>query len=68
MSAFVKFAVYWDEAKGRIKSFLGAESGATAMEYALIAAGIAVAIIASVAFYADNVSEMFIGVAAEVTE
>ena len=38
------------------------------MEYALLAALIGVAILASVAFYAGNVSDMFTGIATEVTE
>ncbi len=38
------------------------------MEYALLAAGIGVAILAGVAFYADSISELFIGVATEVTK
>ena len=68
MRGFVTVVVYREAAKTRLRSFLSARSGATAMEYALLAAGIGVAILASVAFYADSVSEMFIGVAAEVTE
>ena len=68
MRGFVTVMVYREAAKTRFRSFLSARSGATAMEYALLAAGIGVAILAGVAFYADNVSEMFIGVAAEVTD
>ena len=68
MRTFVKVVIYWEEAKAHFRSFLGAESGATAMEYALLASGIGIAIVGSVSFYADNVSVMFIGIATEVTE
>ena len=68
MRGFVKIVVYWEEAKARFRSFLSARSGATAMEYALLAAGIGVAILGGVAFYADSLSEMFVGVATAVTE
>ena len=39
--------------------FLKDESGATAIEYGLIAAGIAVAIIAAVGLLGDSLNEMF---------
>ncbi len=68
MRALVTFVVYWEGAKAHFQSFLSEESGATAMEYALLAAGIGIAILASVAFYADNVSVMFTDIATEVTE
>ncbi len=68
MLAFVKVVIYWGEAKARFRSFLGAESGATSMEYALLASGLGIAILASVSFYADNVAVMFTGIATEVTE
>ena len=42
----------------KLRAFKDA-SGATAIEYALIAAGIAVAIIVSVAFLGDEVSNVF---------
>ena len=68
MRGFVTVVVYREEAKTRFRSLLSARSGATAMEYALLGALIGVAILASVAFYAGNVSDMFIGIATEVTE
>lgn len=46
--------------------FLKNESGATAIEYGLIAAGIAVAIIAAVGLVGDNLVLMFEGVAADL--
>ena len=67
MSAFVKFAVYWGEAKGRIKSFLGAEFGATAMEYALLASGIAIGIVVAVASLGGAVQGTFEGIGAAMT-
>ena len=42
-----------------IRNYLGDESGATAIEYGLIAAGIAVAIIAAVGLLGDSLSNMF---------
>ena len=67
MSAFVKFAVYWDEAKGRIKSFLGAGTGATAMEYALLASGIAIGIVVAVASLGGAVQGTFEDIGAAIT-
>ena len=49
-----------------LKNFLNDESGATAIEYGLIAAGIAVAIIAAVNLLGTNVSGTFQTVAAEM--
>lgn len=43
-----------------IKSFLKDESGATAIEYGLIAAGISVAIIAAVNGLGDKISSNFV--------
>ena len=42
-----------------IKCFVNDESGATAIEYGLIAAGIAVAIITAVALLGDSLEAMF---------
>ena len=42
-----------------IRSFLSDESGATAIEYGLIAAGIAVAIIAAVGLLGESLATMF---------
>lgn len=42
-----------------LKSFFRAEGGATAIEYALIATLICVAIVAALTLYADNVGNMF---------
>lgn len=68
MRRFVKALIYWEDAKAHFRSFPSAESGATAMEYALLAAGIGVAILAGVSFYADSVAEMFGTVSTTVTE
>jgi pilus assembly protein Flp/PilA len=43
----------------RVKSFLVDENGATAIEYALIAAGIAVAIVTTVQGLGTKVSTLF---------
>jgi pilus assembly protein Flp/PilA len=43
----------------KIKSFLSDESGATAIEYGLIAAGIAIAIIVVVGQVGDNLLDTF---------
>ena len=42
-----------------VRKFVANESGATAIEYGLIAAGIAVAIIAAVGLMGDSLSSMF---------
>ena len=42
------------------------ESGATAIEYGLIAAGIAVAIIAAVGLLGDNLGTLFNSIASEI--
>ena len=43
----------------KLRTFLKDESGATAIEYGLIAAGIAVAIIAGIALVGDNLKALF---------
>ncbi len=43
------------------------ESGATAIEYGLIAAGIAVAIIAAVGLLGDNLGTLFNSIASEIS-
>ena len=42
-----------------IRNFVSNESGATAIEYGLIAAGIAVAIISAVGLLGDSMANMF---------
>lgn len=49
-----------------VKQFLRDERGATAIEYALIAALIGVAIVASIGGLGDSVNAMFTDVGAEV--
>lgn len=49
-----------------IKRFAGDESGATAIEYGLIAAGIAVAIITAVTTLGENITGTFDQVSAEM--
>lgn len=43
----------------KLRSFLKSEDGATAIEYGLIAAGIAVAIISAVFIVGDELSNIF---------
>ncbi|MEM7399089.1 MAG: Flp family type IVb pilin [Pseudomonadota bacterium] len=50
-----------------IKRFLNDESGATAIEYGLIAAGIAVAIIVAVNQLGTDLGLLFSGISGEVT-
>ena len=52
--------------KNLVKRFLSNESGATAIEYGLIAAGIAVVIIAAVQLVGTNLTGTFNSVAAAV--
>lgn len=49
------------------KKFIRAEDGATAIEYGLIAAGIAVAIAAVVFTVGDSLTGMFTGVATDIS-
>ncbi len=49
-----------------LRNFVSNESGATAIEYGLIAAGIAVAIIAAVGLLGDSLSAMFTTVGTEI--
>ena len=49
-----------------LRKLLGNKSGATAIEYGLIAAGIAVAIIVAVGLLGDNLSLMFDKVQKEI--
>jgi pilus assembly protein Flp/PilA len=51
----------------RIRQFLGDESGATAIEYGLIAALIAVGIIIAATFLGNGLSGLFNGIAGKVT-
>ncbi len=48
--------------------FLADRSGATAIEYGLIAAGIAVAIIVAVGLLGDNLSTLFNTIAKEIDD
>ena len=49
-----------------LRNFVSDETGATAIEYGLIAAGIAVAIIAAVGLLGDSLASMFDDVAGEL--
>ena len=51
----------------KVQGFLKSEDGATAIEYGLIAAGIAVAIIAAVFVVGDDLSSLFDTVASNVS-
>ncbi len=51
----------------KVRSFLKSEDGATAIEYGLIAAGIAIAIIAAVFVVGDDLSNLFNTVASNVS-
>ena len=68
MRELVTIVVYCEAAKAKVRSFLSVESGATAMEYALLAAGIGVGILLAVASLGDSVAALFGGVAEEVAE
>ena len=50
--------------RGRIRNFATEESGATAIEYGMIALGIAVAIVASVEMVGTSVNGIFVNVSA----
>lgn len=53
--------------KSSIERFLGDETGATAIEYALIAVGISVAILAAVQALGGSVSSMYDTIAEKVS-
>ena len=54
------------EVKGLIQKFLGAESGATAIEYGLIAAGISLAIIAVVNGLGTSLNDKFTSISSSL--
>lgn len=56
----------WFGVKDDLRKFIGDESGATAIEYGLIAAGIAVAIIAAVFALGDEIKNFFQDVQGEL--
>ena len=51
----------------KVQGFLKSEDGATAIEYGLIAAGIAIAIIAAVFVVGDDLSDLFNTVASNIS-
>jgi pilus assembly protein Flp/PilA len=53
-------------ARSALKRFASNQGGATAIEYAIIAAGIAVAIIGALSVLSDNVKAMFSHVASSL--
>lgn len=53
-------------AKAKARAIAGDESGVTAIEYGLIAAAIAVAIIVAIFALGEDISEMFTSVSTEV--
>jgi pilus assembly protein Flp/PilA len=57
------YAVTWSMQMSKVFAFLKDESGATAIEYGLIAAGISVVIIAAVKSVGSNLSSTFDSIA-----
>jgi pilus assembly protein Flp/PilA len=57
------YAVTWSMQMSKVFAFLKDESGATAIEYGLIAAGISVVIIAAVKSVGSNLSTTFDSIA-----
>jgi pilus assembly protein Flp/PilA len=51
-----------------MRSFIGSETGTTAIEYALIATGISIAIVATVEALGGSVSSLYDTLAAEVAK
>ena len=51
----------------KIKFFLRCNSGATAIEYVLIAAGIALAILAAIFAFGDDLSVLYDGLATAIS-
>jgi pilus assembly protein Flp/PilA len=54
-----RFAAYTDAARSSLRRFLSDISGATAIEYAMVAAGIAMAVISAVDLVGQNVKTAF---------
>lgn len=50
------------------EAYLKDEDGATAIEYGLIAAGIALAIVAAVFTFGDNLTELFEGLSTDLNQ
>ena len=61
------FAAYSDVARSSLKRFASDESGATAIEYAMMAAGIAVVIVTAVNTLGQNVKDAFFDKLANAT-
>lgn len=57
------YAVTWSMQMSKVFAFLKDESGATAIEYGLIAAGISVVIIAAVGSVGDSLNTTFTAIA-----
>jgi Flp pilus assembly pilin Flp len=51
----------------KIRSFLSAESGATSIEYAIMASGIALAVVASIALVSERVRDLYDSIVAALT-
>lgn len=62
LSIITKAHSTWYRAKSRVQAYLKDSEGATAIEYGLIAAGIAVAIIAAVFALGNTISDFFNGI------
>ena len=54
--------------KNHVKYFIKSENGATAIEYGLIATGVAMAIALSVFAFGEEVSDLYDGLEAILTE
>ena len=63
LSIITKAHSTWYRAKNHALAYFKNSDGATAIEYGLIAAGIAVAIIAAVFALGDDISNFFNGIA-----
>ena len=66
LKLITKVQISWLDAKDAFRSHLADESGATAIEYGLIAAGIAVAIIGVVFALGDEITNFFTDIQTEL--
>ena len=62
------YEVTWSMQMSKVFAFLKDESGATAIEYGLIAAGISVVIIAAVSSVGDNLNTTFKSIADKLSQ
>lgn len=67
LSTYVKYVIAKDAVVRKLRAVMAEDGGATAIEYGLIAAGIAVAIIIAVNQLGTDLAALFTGVSGQIT-